>query len=457
MPFQLSEGMEIMDKAWSPDSWREKTVSQMPTYPDSEALREVAGQLGKLPPLVTSWEVERLKDYAAQASRGEAFVLQGGDCAENFEECESNNIANKLKILLQMSLVLLFGGKKKVIRVGRFAGQYAKPRSSDMETRGDETLPSYRGDMVNTLRFPSEARIPDPQRLLRAYERSAMTMNFIRSLAAGGFSDLNHPEYWRLDFVRDESLLEEYQAMVDALRNSIGFVESVMGSGDSEISRVEFYCSHEGLHLEYEAAQTRQVPRRDGWYNLATHMPWIGERTRGLDGAHVEYFRGLVNPIGVKISQKIDPGELVALIKVLNPGGEPGRLSLIHRMGNSNISDALPRLIVAVRESGGEAMWICDPMHGNTESTSGGLKTRNFDNILGELQQAMDIHRDCGSRLGGVHFELTGDDVTECIGGACGLTESDLATAYTTQVDPRLNAGQALEMAMLIAKKMQGR
>ena len=457
MPFQLSEGMEIMDKAWSPDSWREKTVSQMPTYPDSEALREVAGQLGKLPPLVTSWEVERLKDYAAQASRGEAFVLQGGDCAENFEECESNNIANKLKILLQMSLVLLFGGKKKVIRVGRFAGQYAKPRSSDMETRGDETLPSYRGDMVNNLRFTSEDRIPDPQRLLRAYERSAMTMNFIRSLAAGGFSDLNHPEYWRLDFVRDESLLEEYQAMVDALRNSIGFVESVMGSGDSEISRVEFYCSHEGLHLEYEAAQTRQVPRRDGWYNLATHMPWIGERTRGLDGAHVEYFRGLVNPIGVKISQKIDPGELVALIKVLNPGGEPGRLSLIHRMGNSNISDALPRLIEAVRESGGKAMWICDPMHGNTESTSGGLKTRNFDNILGELQQAMDIHRDCGSRLGGVHFELTGDDVTECIGGACGLTESDLATAYTTQVDPRLNAGQALEMAMLIAKKMQGR
>ena len=457
MPFQLSEGMEIMDKAWSPDSWREKTVSQMPTYPDSEALREVVGQLGKLPPLVTSWEVERLKEYAAQASRGEAFVLQGGDCAENFEECESNNIANKLKILLQMSLVLLFGGKKKVIRVGRFAGQYAKSRSSDMETRGDETLPSYRGDMVNNLRFTSEDRIPDPQRLLRAYERSAMTMNFIRSLAAGGFSDLNHPEYWRLDFVRDESLLEEYQAMVDALRNSIGFVESVMGSGDSEISRVEFYCSHEGLHLEYEAAQTRQVPRRDGWYNLATHMPWIGERTRGLDGAHVEYFRGLVNPIGVKISQKIDPGELVALIKVLNPGGEPGRLSLIHRMGNSNISDALPRLIEAVRESGGEAMWICDPMHGNTESTSGGLKTRNFDNILGELQQAMDIHRDCGSRLGGVHFELTGDDVTECIGGACGLTESDLATAYTTQVDPRLNAGQALEMAMLIAKKMQGR
>ena len=457
MPFQLSEGMEIMDKAWSPDSWREKTVIQMPAYPDSEALREVVGQLGKLPPLVTSWEVERLKDYVAQASRGEAFVLQGGDCAENFEECESNNIANKLKILLQMSLVLLFGGKKKVIRVGRFAGQYAKPRSSDMETRGDESLPSYRGDMVNNLRFTSEDRIPDPQRLLRAYERSAMTMNFIRSLAAGGFADLNHPEYWRRDFVRDESLLEEYQAMVDALRNSIGFVESVMGSGDSEISRVDFYCSHEGLHLEYEAAQTRQVPRRDGWYNLSTHMPWIGERTRGLDGAHVEYFRGLVNPIGVKISQAIDPGELVDLIKALNPAGEPGRLSLIHRMGNSNISDALPRLIEAVRESGGEAMWICDPMHGNTESTSGGLKTRNFDNILGELQQAMDIHRDCGSRLGGVHFELTGDDVTECIGGACGLTESDLSTAYTTQVDPRLNAGQALEMAMLIAKKMQGR
>ena len=446
-----------MDKAWSPNSWREKTVIQMPDYPDSEALREVVGQLGRLPPLVTSWEVERLKDYAAQASRGQAFVLQGGDCAENFDECESNNIANKLKILLQMSLVLLFGGKKKVIRVGRFAGQYAKPRSSDLETRGEEALPSYRGDMVNNLNFTEGDRVPDPQRLLRAYERSAMTMNFIRSLAAGGFADLNPPEYWRLDFVRDESLLKEYQEMVNALRDSIGFVESIMGSGDSEISRVDFYCSHEGLHLEYEAAQTRQVPRRDGWYNLATHMPWIGERTRILDGAHVEYFRGIVNPIGVKISQAIDPAELVALARILNPDNEPGRLSLIHRMGNSGISDGLPGLVEAVKESGVEVVWICDPMHGNTESTSEGVKTRNFDNILGELQKAMDIHRDCGSRLGGVHFELTGDDVTECIGGACGLTESDLSTAYTTQVDPRLNAGQALEMAMLIAKKMQGR
>ena len=446
-----------MDKAWSPNSWREKTVIQMPDYPDPEALREVVGQLGRLPPLVTSWEVERLKDYAAQASRGQAFVLQGGDCAENFDECESNNIANKLKILLQMSLVLLFGGKKKVIRVGRFAGQYAKPRSSDLETRGEEALPSYRGDMVNNLNFTEGDRLPDPQRLLRAYERSAMTMNFIRSLAAGGFADLNHPEYWRLDFVRDENLLKEYQEMVNALRDSIGFVESIMGSGDSEISRVDFYCSHEGLHLEYEAAQTRQVPRRDGWYNLATHMPWVGERTRILDGAHVEYFRGIVNPIGVKISQAIDPAELVALARILNPDNEPGRLSLIHRMGNSGISDGLPGLVEAVKESGVEVVWICDPMHGNTESTSEGVKTRNFDNILGELQKAMDIHRDCGSRLGGVHFELTGDDVTECIGGACGLTESDLSTAYTTQVDPRLNAGQALEMAMLIAKKMQGR
>ena len=381
-----------MDKAWSPNSWREKTVIQMPDYPDSEALREVVGQLGRLPPLVTSWEVERLKDYAAQASRGQAFVLQGGDCAENFDECESNNIANKLKILLQMSLVLLFGGKKKVIRVGRFAGQYAKPRSSDLETRGEEALPSYRGDMVNNLNFTEGDRVPDPQRLLRAYERSAMTMNFIRSLAAGGFADLNHPEYWRLDFVRDENLLKEYQEMVNALRDSIGFVESIMGSGDSEISRVDFYCSHEGLHLEYEAAQTRQVPRRDGWYNLATHMPWIGERTRILDGAHVEYFRGIVNPIGVKISQAIDPDELVALARILNPDNEPGRLSLIHRMGNSGISDGLPGLVEAVKESGVEVVWICDPMHGNTESTSEGVKTRNFDNILGELQKLSLIH-----------------------------------------------------------------
>ena len=446
-----------MDKAWSPHSWREKTVIQMPDYPDSEALREVVGQLGRLPPLVTSWEVERLKDYAAQASRGQAFVLQGGDCAENFDECESNNIANKLKILLQMSLVLLFGGKKKVIRVGRFAGQYAKPRSSDLETRGDETLPSYRGDMVNNLNFTEGDRIPDPQRLLRAYERSAMTMNFIRSLAAGGFADLNHPEYWRLDFVRDESLLKEYQGMVNALRDSIGFVESIMGSGDSEISRVDFYCSHEGLHLEYEAAQTRQVPRRDGWYNLATHMPWIGERTRILDGAHVEYFRGIVNPIGVKISQAIEPGELVALVRILNPDNEPGRLSLIHRMGNSSISDGLPGLVEAVKESGVEVMWICDPMHGNTTTTETGLKTRDYDCILAELEAAFEIHAADGGQLAGVHFELTGEDVTECTGGPQELSEADLSRSYETYCDPRLNYAQSLELALRIAQRLQTR
>ena len=444
-----------MSNPWSPDSWRTRAVQQMPIYPDARALHEVLEQLATLPPLVTSWEVESLKGDVARAARGEAFVLQGGDCAEDFADCRSEIIAAKLKILLQMSLVLLYGGKRKVTRIGRFAGQYAKPRSSDVEKRGDEELPSYRGDMVNQLGFSAEERIPDPERLLRAYERSAMTMNFIRSLAAGGFADLHHPEYWDLGFVNDESLACRYGGIVDAIREAIHFVESVASGGDGDIHRVDFYSSHEGLHLDYEQAQTRKVPRRTGWYNLATHFPWIGDRTREVDGAHVEYFRGIENPIGVKVGPSMIADELVELIHRLDPANEPGRVTLIHRFGIDRIDAHLPPLVDAVRDAGLTVSWCCDPMHGNTESTSEGLKTRNFDNVLGELEKALEIHQGSDSVLGGVHFELTGENVTECIGGACGLTESDLSTAYKTQVDPRLNAGQSLEMAMLIAERLK--
>jgi 3-deoxy-7-phosphoheptulonate synthase len=440
---------------WTPDSWRTKTASQMPVYPDSARLRAVLGELARLPPLVTSWEVESLKRHIAAATRGDVFVLQGGDCAESFEECESNQIAAKLKILLQMSLVLLYGCKKRVIRVGRFAGQYAKPRSSDFETRGGERHPSYRGDMVNRLGFTAAERVPDPERLLRAYERSALTLNFIRSLAAGGFADLHHPEYWDLGFVNDRELAARYQAMVDNIREAIQFVETVVSRDEAEIHRVDFYCSHEGLHLEYERAQTRQVPRRAGWYDLSTHFPWIGDRTRHVEGAHVEYFRGIENPIGVKIGPSISPDELVELVRRLDPEHEPGRLTLIHRFGRDLIEKHLPPLIETLRRAGWTVMWCCDPMHGNTEITRDGVKTRSFDRILEELEKALDVHAACGSILGGVHFELTGENVTECIGGACGLTESDLGTLYKSQVDPRLNAGQALEMAMLIAQKMK--
>lgn len=441
-------------REWSPDSWRAKPAAQMPAYPDAAALERVLARLARLPPLVTSWEVETLKRELGEAARGRRFVLQGGDCSENFEDCESGAITNKLKILLQMSLVLVHGGKKRVIRLGRFAGQYAKPRSADTETIGGTTLPSYRGDMINSMEPTGEARTPDPWRMLRAYKCAALTLNFIRALIDGGFADLQHPEYWNLDFVAHSPQAAEFHRIVQSVGNSLGFMQALSGRGIAEINRVDFFTSHEGLHLPYEQAQTRRVPRRTGWYNLATHFPWIGNRTRSLEGAHVEYFRGIVNPIGIKIGPPIAPGELMALIEILDPDDEPGRLTLIHRFGADAIGAQLPPLIDAVRASGRTVLWICDPMHGNTEVTREGFKTRSFDRILSELDQAFEIHRQCGSVMGGVHAELTGDNVTECLGGARGITAEQLHTAYRTQVDPRLNYEQALEMALLVARRM---
>jgi 3-deoxy-7-phosphoheptulonate synthase len=437
---------------WSPESWQSRPAVQQPTYPDAEALQAALAQLRQLPPLVTSWEVNALRQHLARAQAGEAFVLQGGDCAESFDDCRPEIIANRLKVLLQMSLVLVHGLRTRVVRVGRFAGQYAKPRSADTETRGGQVLPSYRGDLVNAPEFTPAARTPDPQRLLEGHMRSAMTINFVRGLIDGGFADLHHPEYWDLDWVNHSPLAADYQKMVDALGDSVRFMETLAGQPIGEFSRVDFFTSHEALLLWYEQAQTRQVPRSEGWYNLSTHLPWIGMRTADLGGAHVEYCRGIRNPIGVKVGPGMTADWVVGLCRVLNPDDEPGRLTLIHRMGADQVGSYLPSLIKAVKAAGHRVLWLCDPMHGNTVNTPNGLKTRPFDKILAEVEQSFAIHKACGSRLGGVHLELTGEDVTECTGGARNLSHGDLERAYRSTVDPRLNYEQALELAMKIVR-----
>ncbi len=438
---------------WSADSWRARPVTQLPNYPDLAELAAVQDELRALPPLVTSWEILALKRHLAEAQDGKRFLLQGGDCAESFSDCNSDVVSNRLKVLLQMSLVLVHGLRLPVVRVGRFAGQYAKPRSTDTETIDGVTLPSYRGDMVNAPAFTAAARVPDPRRMVKAHARSAMTMNFVRALIDGGFADLHHPEYWDLGWVGHSPLADEYQRMVAGIGDAVRFMETLSGSEVHNLNRVDFYTSHEALLLPYEEALTRQVPRQWGWFNLSTHFPWIGMRTAALDGAHAEYFRGIRNPIAVKVGPSVAPEPLLRLIDLLNPDDEPGRLTLIHRMGATQVATKLPALLDAVRRDGRRVLWVCDPMHGNTETTANGYKTRRFDNVRSELEQAFDLHAAAGTRLGGVHLELTGEDVTECLGGARELTERDLERAYRSTVDPRLNYEQALETAMLIVRK----
>ncbi|KAA2286317.1 class II 3-deoxy-7-phosphoheptulonate synthase [Arenimonas fontis] len=438
---------------WAPDSWRGRPAAQQPVYPDPEALAGVQEELRRLPPLVTSWEILELKRLLAEAQEGKRFLLQGGDCAESFADCESGLVSNRLKVLLQMSLVLVHGLRLPVVRVGRFAGQYAKPRSADTETREGRTLPSYRGDFINGPEFSDAARTPDPRRMVKGHARSAMTMNFVRALIDGGFADLHHPEYWDLGWVGHSPLADEYQRMVAAVGDAVRFMETLSGEALHNLNRADFYTSHEALLLPYEEALTRQVPRQWGWFNLSTHFPWIGMRTADPEGAHVEYFRGLRNPVAVKLGPSATPDRLLRLADLLDPGNEPGRLTFIHRMGATRVAECLPPLLEAVRREGRRVLWVCDPMHGNTEVASNGYKTRRFENIRAELEQVFELHAAAGTRLGGVHLELTGENVTECTGGARELTDADLQRAYRSTVDPRLNYEQSLEIAMLIVRK----
>lgn len=449
--------------AWSPTSWQARLAAHQVVYHDRAAVDAAVAKLGSLPPLVTSWEIERLKGFLAEAQQGRRFLLQGGDCAETLADCRPEAIANKLKILLQMSLVLVHAAKRPVIRVGRFAGQYTKPRSSATETRTtagaqQTTLPSYFGDLINGAEFTPEARRPNPHLMVRGYQHAALTLNFIRALTEGGFADLHHPENWDLAFFQHASLppalRERYQRMRSQLADALRFMEALGETSVHELTRVEFFASHEALNLLYESAQTRMPPRRERFYNLSTHLPWLGDRTRDLRGAHVEYLRGIANPVGVKLGPTATPADAAALVRALNPGAEPGKTVVITRLGAKHVARLLPPLIDAVRATGVPALWVCDPMHGNTTTTGAGVKTRDFNAIADECDAAFDAHAGAGSALGGLHFELTGEDVTECTGGAAGLTEADLDRNYQSLCDPRLNYHQAMELAFRIAARL---
>lgn len=438
---------------WSHTSWQNFDYQQAPSYPDQDLLARVVADLSQLPPLVTSGEITRLKENIASAGRGESFLLQGGDCAEVFSDCKPAIINNKFKILLQMSVILLHGLHKPIVRIGRIAGQYAKPRSQEMETIDGITLPSYRGDLVNCQTFSKTARTHNPELLLKGYSCAAMTLNYIRALLDGGFADLQHPKRWDLAFVNHSPQASEYQSIVRAISESLELLESLGGKAPQMQGQGDFYTSHEALNLHYEQALTRQLSN-GLWYNLSTHLPWIGMRTAYENSAHVEFLRGVENPIGIKVGPSTQATTLEKLLSILNPKEQEGRILLITRFGATQINHCLPPLIKAVKNSQIPVTWSCDPMHGNTEITPAGVKTRHFDNILSELKQAVTLHRDMSSHLGGVHFELTGENVTECIGGARGLAAEDLKRAYFSLVDPRLNYEQSLEMAIQLSREL---
>jgi 3-deoxy-7-phosphoheptulonate synthase len=450
---------ERAEERWSPDSWKDKRVAQSPGYDDPAELEAVATHLRNLPPLVTSWEIERLREQLADAQQGRRFLLQGGDCAEVLRDCRSTIIANKLKILLQMSLAIIHGSELPVVRVARLAGQYAKPRSSPTEKRGDVELPSYLGDMVNRIEFTAEARRPDPRRLVDCYHHAGLTLNFVRSLAAGGFADLRHPEYWDLPFLRKAAAADparkEYEETARSLAGAFRLMAVLGERPIAELTQTEFFVSHEGLLLPYESSLTRAVPRRPGAYDLSTHFPWIGNRTRGIGDAHVEFFRGIRNPVAFKVDAEADPDEIVRLVERLNPTDEEGKVAIVVRMGAGRIDGRLPPLVLAVRRSGRRVLWVSDPMHGNTRTTATGRKTRDFGEILEEIERAFEILRSHGAHLGGLHFEFTGEDVTECVGGSSGVTEGDLEDNYTSGCDPRLNYRQALEMGFVVGRHVR--
>jgi 3-deoxy-7-phosphoheptulonate synthase len=446
-----------MTQTWSPDSWRGLPIRQVPGYPDEAALGRVEGTLRRFPPLVFAGEARRLKERLAAVAAGKAFLLQGGDCAESFAEFHPNNIRDMFKVLLQMAVVLTFGAGCPVVKLGRLAGQFAKPRSSDIETQNGQTLPSYRGDIINGLEFDAAAREPDPQRMVQAYSQSAATLNLLRAFAQGGYADLHRVHTWNQDFVADSPQGERYRELADRLTETLDFMAACGLTSETtpQIRETEFYTSHEALFLSYEEALTRVDSTTGDWYDCSAHLVWLGDRTRQVEGAHAEFLRGVKNPIGMKCGPTLEPDDLLRLIDRLNPENEAGRLTLITRMGADKVEARLPYLIRAVRREGREVVWCCDPMHGNTITSSNGFKTRVFGRILDELHGAFAIHAAEGSYAGGVHFELTGQNVTECIGGAQGVSEASLAERYLTHCDPRLNASQALELAFEVAEALK--
>ena len=447
---------------WSPDSWRGCPIRQVPAYPDPARLAEYEAKLGKYPPLVFAGEARRLKASLAEVAAGRAFVLQGGDCAESFTDFTANIIRDTFRVLLQMAVVLTFGASLPVVKLGRMAGQFAKPRSSDMETQDGETLPSYRGDIVNGPEFTAAARVPDPARMEFGYFQSAGTLNLLRAFASGGYADLHEVHRWNLGFVERSPLAERYRDLAGRIDETLSFM-AACGMNSQTIAQIretDFYTSHEALLLPYEQALTRVDSTSGDWYACSAHFLWIGDRTRQPEGAHVEFLRGVRNPIGLKVGPTTEPDELLRLIDALNPEDEPGRLTLITRMGAERVMHKLPPLLRAVRRHGGQVVWLCDPMHGNTITTSNNavpVKTRSFDAILDEVRGFFDVHAAEGSWAGGVHVEMTGQDVTECIGGARRLSEADLGARYETFCDPRLNAEQSLELAFLVAEELKAR
>jgi 3-deoxy-7-phosphoheptulonate synthase len=446
-----------MSERWTPDSWRSKPVLQVPDYPDAKALADVEAQLATFPPLVFAGEARNLKKALARVSAGEAFLLQGGDCAESFAEHGANNIRDFFRVLLQMAVVLTYAGALPVVKVGRIAGQFAKPRSSPTEKRDGVELPSYRGDIINGNDFTPEARIPDPRRQLEAYRQSAATLNLLRAFATGGYANLSNAHQWMLSFVNDSPQSKRYQELADHLTAALDFIRAcgVDPEVHPEMRTTDFFTSHEALLLGYEQAFTRVDSTTGDWYATSGHMIWIGDRTRQLDHAHIEYFRGIKNPIGLKCGPSLKPDELLKLIDVLNPDNEPGRLTLINRSGADKVGESLPGLIRAVKREGRVVVWSCDPMHGNTITSTSGYKTRPFDRILSEVKSFFSIHAAEGTHAGGVHLEMTGQDVTECIGGARAITDEDLNDRYHTACDPRLNAEQSIDMAFLIAELLK--
>jgi 3-deoxy-7-phosphoheptulonate synthase len=449
-----------MAQKWTPQTWRNKPIVQVPDYPDKQALAQVEAQLATWPPLVFAGEARALKRQLAQVAAGNSFLLQGGDCAESFAEHGADNIRDFFRVFLQMSVILTFAAAKPVVKVGRIAGQFAKPRSSPMEKQGGQELPSYRGDIVNGIDFTEESRTPDPVRQIMAYRQSAATLNLLRAFAQGGYANLEHVHQWTLGFVQNSPLSEKYTQLADRLTETLRFMKAIGFSADEHprLRETEFYTSHEALLLGYEEAMTRVDSTSGDWYTTSGHMIWIGDRTRQPDHAHVEFCRGIKNPIGLKCGPTLSDDGLLELIDLLNPENEPGRLTLIARFGSDKIEAHLPRLIRAVRREGRNVVWSCDPMHGNTITSASGYKTRPFDRVLGEVQDFFAIHRAEGTYPGGVHFEMTGKDVTECIGGARAVTDEDLKDRYHTHCDPRLNASQSLELAFLIADLLgQGR